>query len=87
MSEFKVTRSIIYKCYAIKIPQSFGEKLAGVAQIVPCYELPYELCTKMAALMSAGDKSTEYWIDRLTDYKSSFITQLTRELNSRELPK
>ncbi|HDG0630461.1 TPA: hypothetical protein PFA69_004603 [Serratia marcescens] len=80
MSNVTVTRSIIHNCYALKLPQSFGEKMAGVAQIIPTYSLPFDLCEKLAKRINDADKSSDYWIDRLTNYKEAFIPQLTREL-------
>jgi hypothetical protein len=35
MSQFELTKSIIHKCPALKLPQSFAEKLGMTAQIVP----------------------------------------------------
>lgn len=80
MSNTTVTRSIIHNCYALKLPQSFGEKMAGVAQIIPTYSLPFELCEELARRVNANDKSSGYWIDHLINYKEAFIPQLKREL-------
>lgn len=82
MSTFSVTKSIIHQCFAIRVPQSFGEKLAGVSQILPCYYMSLEECEELAAHMNAGHQLTEYWIDRLVNYRDKFIPQLKRELNN-----
>jgi len=82
VSEFTITKSIIHQCYAIKVPQSFGEKLAGVSQILPCYGMSFEECEELASYMSAGHSSTDYWIDRLVNYRDKFIPQLKRDLAS-----
>ena len=82
MGSFFVTKSIIHQCFAIRVPQSFGEELAAVAQILPCYNMSIEECEELAAHMNAGHQLTEYWIDRLVNYRDKFIPQLKRELNS-----
>ncbi|MGP1148161.1 hypothetical protein ACJ8LH_01440 [Serratia sp. CY49633] len=81
MNNVTVTRSIIHKCYALKLSQSFGEKMAGMAQIVPTYSLPFDKCEELAKRINANDKSSGYWIDRLINYKEAFIPQLKRELS------
>ncbi|EPA9245223.1 hypothetical protein ACQ8FT_004044 [Yersinia enterocolitica] len=81
MGEYKITRSIIHQCYALSVPQSAGMKLAGVAEIIPLYSLSYEQAEKLRAAINGGDISKDYWIDRLKNYKESFIPQLTREIN------
>lgn len=82
MSNFSVTKSIIHQCFAIRVPQSFGEKLTGVSQILPCYYMSLEECEELAAHMNSGHQLTEYWINRLVNYRDKFIPQLKRELDS-----
>ncbi|MGH1529649.1 hypothetical protein [Yersinia kristensenii] len=81
MCEYKITRSIIHQCYALSVPPSVGMKLAGVDEIIPLYSLSYELAEKLRDAINGGDISKDYWIDRLKNYKESFIPQLTREIN------
>lgn len=80
METVSITRSIIYKCYALKMPQSFSEKTANYAKIIPLYDLEYTLCVKLADEINKGNKSTSYWIDRLENYGKTFIRQLRSEI-------
>lgn len=51
---FELTRSIIYKCPAIKLPQSFMQKLGMMAQIIPLRGVDEALAQSLVDQLNAG---------------------------------
>jgi hypothetical protein len=51
---YELTRSIIYKCPALKLPQTFVEKLGMTAQIVPLVGLTDEQAQAIVDRLNAS---------------------------------
>jgi hypothetical protein len=51
---FELTRSIIHKCPALKLPQTFMQRLGMIAQIVPLHGLTDEQARAIVDRLNAA---------------------------------